>query len=67
MISALRIVDPDTACVAHWGKVEALKGLEAIEFKPGLNILWGPNGCGKTTVLTAIARMLHCEQVGAPS
>lgn len=26
-----------------------------IEFKPGLNILFGPNGCGKTTTLSIVA------------
>jgi len=31
-------------------KLDALKG-RAYTFKPGLNILFGPNGCGKTTLL----------------
>lgn len=30
--------------------LEALKG-RTFEFRPGLNILFGPNGCGKTTLL----------------
>lgn len=62
MISAIRVTDPSRCCVVHWEKVAALKGLDRLEFKPGLNILWGPNGCGKSTVLTLLARMLHCEQ-----
>lgn len=31
-----------------------------IEFKPGLNILIGPNGCGKTTILNIIRKYTHC-------
>ncbi len=40
--------------------VEHLDLPEEIEFKPGLNILIGPNGCGKTTVLNLIRRYAHC-------
>jgi hypothetical protein len=64
MITELQIVDPKRACVPWWGNVEALKRLSSIPFTPGLNILWGPNGCGKSTILLTIARMMHCRQSG---
>lgn len=35
-----------------------------IEFKPGINILIGPNGCGKTSVLKAIGDMFAASQYG---
>ncbi len=40
------------------------EGSRTIEFKPGLNILYGPNGCGKTTTLQAIMRYTMCSQNG---
>lgn len=64
MISELRIDDLSRSCVHHAREVPFFKEHKAIEFKPGLNILWGGNGTGKSTILTAIARMLHCEQGG---
>lgn len=33
-------------------------------FKPGLNILWGPNGCGKTTLLRMLAARTLCSDGG---
>jgi energy-coupling factor transporter ATP-binding protein EcfA2 len=65
MISELRIADPKNTCIKWWDKVKWLEGQKSIEFKPGLNILWGPNGSGKTTIIRAIARMLHAEQGGS--
>ena len=64
MITELRIDDLDKACVLHARTVPFLKARPVLEFKPGINILWGGNGVGKSTVLTALARMLHCEQSG---
>lgn len=40
--------------------VEDLDLPTEIEFKPGLNILVGPNGCGKTIILNIIRRYTHC-------
>jgi len=62
VITAIRISNPETACVPWWSEVEQLKGLKSIKFDPGLNVLVGPNGSGKSTILMALARMLHCAQ-----
>lgn len=35
-----------------------------VTFKPGLNILFGPNGCGKSTILRMVALNLAAEQGG---
>ena len=64
MISELLIEDLNRSCVHHARDVPFLRGRKEIAFKPGLNILWGGNGVGKSTILSAIARMLHCEQGG---
>lgn len=64
MISELLITDLNRSCVHHARDVPFFKGRTSVEFKPGLNILWGGNGAGKSTILSAIARMLHCEQGG---
>jgi len=64
MIQELQILDKTNTPVDWWSQVERLKRRKSIKFKPGLNILWGPNGCGKTTILLAMARMFHAWQGG---
>lgn len=64
MIKSLVVEDASRACMPWWSQVSALSGVERLDFTPGLNILWGPNGCGKSTVIRSLARMLHCEQGG---
>lgn len=64
MISTIRVADPENSVVPWWGSVEALQGREVIEFSEGLNILWGPNGIGKSTIVKLLARVLHAEQGG---
>lgn len=66
MIEALVIDNPERTAVSWWPKVEALKNRTRLEFGPGLTLLWGPNGCGKSTVLRTLARLTHCEQGGTP-
>ena len=66
MIRSLDIRTPNETPVKWLGNVEALKKPRTFEFKPGLNILWGRNGSGKTTVLKLMARLFHCEQSGSP-
>lgn len=64
MISELCIDDLNRSCVHHAREVPFFKEHKSVEFEPGLNILWGGNGTGKSTILSIIARMLHCEQGG---
>jgi predicted ATPase len=64
VIHKLYIKNPEKTPCKWWPKVEGLKGRRTFRFTPGLNILWGRNGVGKSTVLTALARYFHCEQGG---
>lgn len=66
MIRSFTIHDPQGTHIKWFGEVDTLKQPRTFEFKPGLNILWGKNGSGKTTVIKAMARLLHCEQSGDP-
>ena len=66
MIYQLVIEDPETTPVYHWDKVSFLSEKKAIEFKPGLNIVVGPNGTGKSTVIDGIARLMHCREQNWP-
>jgi predicted ATPase len=45
--------------------VPFFKKKKQLAFKPGLNILYGPNGCGKTTVLKMLGDTLCATQGGA--
>jgi hypothetical protein len=38
--------------------------VKTFEFRPGLNILFGPNGCGKTTLLRVTAAFVGCYERG---
>ncbi len=55
MIGDLQVID------GYASKLPRLK--EPITFKPGLNVLFGPNGCGKSTTLKIIAA--YCSIRGA--
>ena len=66
MIYQLVIEDPEVTPVAHWDKVSFLSEKGTIEFKPGLNIVMGPNGTGKSTVIDGISRLMHCREQNWP-
>ena len=60
MIYKLLVKDPTKAALPWWNTVEWLKDRTEIEFGPGLNILFGKNGSGKSTVIKSIAKVLCC-------
>ena len=64
MIKSLHISDPADTPVKWWNDVEALRSVKRFDFTSGVNIIWGPNGIGKSTVILALARLTHCEQGG---
>lgn len=64
MISRVLVKDPALSVVPWWKDVAALRGLAEIPFKEGLNILWGRNGSGKSTILRMLAKLTHCDQGG---
>lgn len=45
-------------------KLPFFKNTDTIKFKPGLNILYGGNGTGKTTIMKILANALGCHQGG---
>lgn len=67
MLYSLDIRDPKSTPIAWLAQVEALAKPRVFAFKPGLNVLWGRNGSGKTTVLKLLTTLLHCGQSGLPS
>jgi energy-coupling factor transporter ATP-binding protein EcfA2 len=66
VIRSLEIKDPGSTPIGWLDKVEALGKPQRFEFRPGLNVLWGRNGSGKTTIIKLLSRLLHCEQGGVP-
>jgi predicted ATPase len=66
VIYKLDIKDPTKTPVSWLPKIAAFKEPRVLVFKPGLNILWGRNGAGKTSITKVLARLFHCEQGSQP-
>lgn len=49
---------------AYAKELDYFKVNKSIEFKPGLNIIFAPNGSGKSTILSMIAKATASEQGG---
>lgn len=65
MIYSFEVLQPEKTHIPWWSKVKAFSASRKFEFKPGLNILWGANGSGKSSLLQALGRLTHCVQGGA--
>lgn len=65
MISEIDFSDlPKSKVFAYAKELDFFKTHTKVEFEPGLNILFGPNGCGKSTILRMAALTLAAEQGG---
>lgn len=64
MITALEINNPADSGVPWWKDCKHLPQSGKLEFGPGINVLFGANGSGKSAILQALARSLHCHQGG---
>jgi predicted ATPase len=64
MIYSLKVTDPDRLPTPWWSKTESLCKIDTFEFGAGVNILWGRNAQGKSTILQLLAQWFHCYQGG---
>jgi energy-coupling factor transporter ATP-binding protein EcfA2 len=64
VIDRLVIVDPNNTVIPWWANIKAFQGKTEFTFKPGINVLWGRNGSGKSSLVKMLARLTHCEQGG---
>lgn len=57
------MIESVTVTAGYAAKLPALEG-KTITFKPGINVLFGPNGCGKSTLLRILAGYTFCAHGG---
>lgn len=68
MIQQVQFLDPDKVklppalCPSYAFRLASIKG-KTFQFKPGLNIIIGENGCGKTSLLNVIRHLTFCDEL----
>ena len=60
MITKVIINDNTQTPLSHLHKLDAFKNGKEYDFKPGINIIIGRNGCGKSTLMNLIALYTLC-------
>lgn len=61
MITTVKITDKDNLPCRYASGLEAFANGKEYVFRPGVNIIVGNNGCGKTTLIRMIADFMFCE------
>lgn len=62
MLNSVYIEDNKKAPLHYLEKLPTFKNGKEYIFKPGINIIIGPNGCGKSTLINLISSYLFCER-----
>ena len=63
MISIVKITDKDNLPCRYASRLDAFSNGREYVFRPGVNIIVGNNGCGKTTLIRMIADFTFCDIV----
>lgn len=58
MVTKVVITNNENTPIGYLSKLRAFKNGKTYEFKPGVNIIVGKNGCGKTTLMNLIKKYL---------
>lgn len=61
MIKSIKINDNKKTPFSYLPSIAAFKNDEEFTFLPGVNVIIGCNGCGKTTLMNLIAAYMFCE------
>ena len=61
MITTVKITDKDNLPCMYASGLEAFGNGKEYVFRPGVNIIVGNNGCGKTTLIRMIADFMFCD------
>lgn len=61
MITTVKITDKDNLPCRYASKLDAFSNGREYVFRPGVNIIVGNNGCGKTTLIRMIADFMFCD------
>lgn len=61
MITSIEVIDNTYTPLMYLKELESFKNGIKYEFKRGINIIVGPNGCGKSTLIKLISSFTFCE------
>lgn len=62
MIESLKVTDNKSAPFLYLSELPTFKNKKQYKFKKGVNVIIGPNGCGKTTLLNLLRVYTFCDK-----